>query len=304
MHVDEPVGGADVIAVVLAAFASVSYGSSDFAGAMGSKRTDSAVVTVSSQLVSLLTLIPVLIVLRPDAWRVVDLGWGALGGVGVAVALTTFYRALAIGPMSVAAATTALVGTLVPLAAGLAFGERPSPLTWVGILVSIPAAVVVAAGGPTSRAARWLPPRERFAAREHAATTLRLSLVAGVGFGLFFVALSRTSADSGLFPLVGARAASVLLLGTVLTVSRNWTAVHRRSWGFVIVAGVLDCAANALYLSALEEGQLTWVAAITSLYPATTVVLASLVLRERLGRWQVVGLLMAAAALALVAVGR
>ena len=293
-----------MIAVVLAALASVSYGASDFSGAMASKRTDSVVVTVHAQLVSLATLGVVLLVLTPDAWLVSDFAWGALGGLGVPVALTCFYRALAIGPMSTAAATTALVGALVPLIAGLALGERPSVITFVGILVSIPAAVLVSAGGEGGRASLRLTPRERFVAQEHRATTTRLAVLAGVGFGLFFVALSRTSVEGGLFPLVGARAASVLALVLVLSIGRSWTPLHRASIGHVVVAGVLDCAANAFYLSALEEGQLTWVAAITSLYPATTVVLAGIVLRERLTRVQVVGLVLAGAALALVAVGR
>lgn len=293
-----------MIAVVLAALSSVSYGASDFSGAMASKRTDSAIVTVLSQLVSLLTLGAVLLVLTPDAWRLVDLAWGALGGVGVAVALTCFYRALAIGPMSTAAATTALVGALVPLVAGLALGERPSTITFVGIVVSIPAAVMVSAGGAGGRGSLRLTPRERYLFREHAARTTRLAVVAGFGFGLFFVALSRTSSDSGLFPLVGARAASILVLALVLTVGRSWDRADRSSWGYIVLAGVLDCAANAFYLTALDEGQLTWVAAITSLYPATTVLLASVVLRERLTRMQLVGLALAGAALALVAVGR
>lgn len=293
-----------MIAVVLAALSSLSYGASDFSGAMASKRTDSAVVTVVSQFASLVTLGLVLLVLPPDLWSARDFAWGALGGLGVAVALTCFYRALAIGPMSVAAATTALVGALVPLVAGLAFGERPSTITFLGIALSIPAAVLVSAGGETGRGSLRLTPRERFIAREHGAHTTRLSILAGLGFGLFFVALSRTSAEAGLFPLVGARLASILVLALVLTLGRSWERVHRSSIPYVVLAGVLDCAANAFYLSALEEGQLTWVAAITSLYPATTVLLANVVLRERLTRIQVIGLLAAGGALALVAIGR
>ncbi len=293
-----------MIAVLLAALASVSYGASDFSGAMASKRTDSAVITVVSQLASLVTLLLVLLVLPPDVWLARDFAWGALGGLGVAVALTCFYRALAIGPMSTAAATTALVGALVPLIAGLAFGERPSPITFMGIVLSIPAAVMVSAGGESGRGSLRLTPRERFIMREHGAHTMRLSVLAGLGFGLFFVALSRTSAESGLFPLVGARAASILVLALVLTASSSWERVHRSSFGYVLLAGVLDCAANAFYLTALDEGQLTWVAAITSLYPATTVLLASLLLKERLTRIQLFGLLAAGAALALVAIGR
>jgi uncharacterized membrane protein len=293
-----------MIAVLLAALSSVSYGASDFSGAMASKRTDSAVITVVSQLASLLTLGLVLIVLPPDAWLAKDFAWGGLGGLGVAVALTCFYRALAIGPMSTAAATTALVGALVPLVAGLALGERPSAITFLGIVVSIPAAVMVSAGGESGRGSLRLTPRERFTSREHGAHTTRLSIIAGLGFGLFFVALSRTSSESGLFPLVGARLVSILVLALLLTLTSSWERVHRSSIVFVVLAGVLDCAANALYLSALDEGQLTWVAAITSLYPATTVVLAGVVLRERLTRLQLLGLGLAGAALALVAVGR
>ena len=293
-----------MFAVLLAALASVSYGSSDFAGAMASKRTGSAVVTVFVQVVSLLTLGLVLVVLPPDAWTLRDFLWGALGGVGVAVALTCFYRALAIGPMSTAAATTALIGALVPLAAGFGFGERPGAITLVGIAVSIPAAVLVSAGGADGGASRGLTPRERFTAREHQAVTTRLSVIAGLGFGLFFVALSRTSAESGLFPLVGARLASIVVLVVVLTGMRNWSRPHRSSVVAIVAAGVLDCAANALYLSALDDGELTWVAAITSLYPATTVLMAWVVLKERMTRVQLFGLALSGVALALVAIGR
>lgn len=293
-----------MFAVLLAALSSVSYGASDFSGAMASKRTDSAIVTVVAQFVSLVALAGVLLAVPPDAWIVRDLAWGAAGGVCVAVALVCFYRALAIGPMSTAAATTALVGALVPLVAGLAFGERPSVLTLVGIGVSIPAGALVSAGGAGNRASLRLTPRERWVAREFGAVTTRLSFVAGVGFGLFFVLLSRASDEAGLSPLLGARAASIGVLVLVLTAGGGWSRLHRSSIGYVAVAGVLDCAANVTYLAALDRGQLTWVAAIASLYPATTVALAGIVLRERLTRVQIGGLVLAGVALALVAIGR
>ncbi len=293
-----------MFAVLLAAVSSVSYGASDFSGAMASKRTDSAIVTVVAQFVSLIALAAVLVVLPPDEWIVRDLAWGAAGGACVAVALVCFYRALAIGPMSAAAATTALVGALVPLVAGLAFGERPAVLTLVGIGMSIPAGVLVAAGGAHGRASLRLPPRERWVARESGAVTTRLAFVAGVGFGLFFVLLSRTSTEAGLSPLLGARAASIGILSLVLTAGAGWSRPHRSSLAHIVVAGVLDCAANVTYLTAVDRGQLTWVAAIASLYPATTVALAGIVLRERLTRVQVFGLVLAGVALVLVAIGR
>ena len=201
-----------MFAVALAVLSSVSYGASDFAGAMAAKSASSIAVTTLVQAVSLATLAVVLLLDPPAAMGAVDFGWGALGGVGVAVALTCFYRALAIGPMSVAAATTAMVGALVPLCAGVLLGERPSHITWLGIAASIPAAVLVSAGGPGVARVRLATPRETIYMRGQRAPTIRLSVIAGFGFGLFFVALSRTDADSGLFPLVGARLASIAVL--------------------------------------------------------------------------------------------
>jgi uncharacterized membrane protein len=147
-------------------------------------------------------------------------------------------------------------------------------------------------------------PRERAELAASAAVTRRLSIVAGLGFGLFFVTLSRTDPGSGLMPLVGARGMSILSLAIVLTAGRSWSPIVRSSIPFVVVTGVLDCAANAFYLTALDHGDLTWVAAVVSLYPVTTVLLARVVLGERLLAIQVAGLACAGGALALVAIGR
>jgi drug/metabolite transporter (DMT)-like permease len=294
-----------MIAVVLAAVAGFSYGASDFSGAVASKRTSSMVITAATQLVSLIVVLAVLVAVPEDDRHLVDLAWGALGGLGAAAALVCFYKALAIGPMSQAAALTALVGTVVPVAVGLVLGERPSVTTLVGMGLCVPAAVLVSAGSATQGETAMLrTPRERVAMLEHAASTRRLAVVAGLGFGLFFVALSRSSADSGLFPLVGARTASVLALAAVLTTRRGWEPIVRRSWVPVIAAGVFDCLASSSYLLAVGRGQLGWVAAISSLYPVSTVLLARVVLKEKLGPLQLVGLVLSAAALALVAIGR
>jgi drug/metabolite transporter (DMT)-like permease len=293
-----------VFAVVLAVLSSVSYGAADFAGAMAAKSTSSTAVTTLVQAVSLITLGAVLILDPPAATRAADLGWGAVGGVGTAVALACFYRALAIGPMSVAAATTALVGALVPLVAGVLFGERPSGVTWLGIAASIPAAVLVSAGGAGHGHLRLATPREQVFMRAQQMFTIQLSVIAGLGFGVFFVALSRTGPESGLYPLVGARAASIAVLMTAIALARSWGGVARSSVGYVVVAGVLDCAANSCYLLALEDGDLTWVSAVVSLYPTTTVLLAGVVVRERISRLQFVGLLLAGVALAMVTIGR
>ena len=134
--------------------------------------------------------------------------------------------------------------------------------------------------------------------------TRLISVIAGLGFGLFFVALSRTSSDAGLFPLLGARAASITVLALVITGRRVWSPISRPSWPYVLIAGVLDCAANGFYLTALGRGTFVWVAAIASLYPVSTVLLARVVLKERLAPIQVLGLAAAGGALVLIAIGR
>jgi uncharacterized membrane protein len=294
-----------VIALALATLSAVAYGGSDFAGGVASKEHDSALVTVAVQIASLLTLGVLLVAFAADDAPVPsDFAWGALGGLGAAFGLVMFYRALAVGPMSVAAALTALVGATLPVAAGLLLGGAVGGLTIAGALIAIPAAVLVSVGAPELAASRAVvSPRQRLIQRSGRRQTQRMAVQAGCGFALFLIALSRVSDSAGLYPLVGARAASVAALVVLLTARRAWAPIQRGSRITVGIGGVLDCAANSLYLVALERGHLSWVAAIASLYPVTTVLLARVVLRERLAGTQVAGFALAGAALAVIAAG-
>lgn len=293
-----------VISVVFALMSGLSFGAADFAGGLASKRNDAVVVTISMQVTSLALLVFIVTRLAPATLSTPDLLWGALGGLGTAVGLTAFYRALADGPMTTSASITALVGSVVPVAVGLATGHLPNQLTLAGIAVAIPAGIVVSVGGVGSDIAnRVLNPRARSHQRLEVDRTRRLSVIAGLGFGVFFVALAQTSPESGLYPLVSARVASVTALALVLAVARRWATPDREDWVLICITGVLDCAANALYLMALEGGSFTWVAAVVSLYPVATVLLARVVLAERIAKTQFAGLAGAAAALVLVGLG-
>ncbi len=293
-----------MLAVLFASLSALSYGASDFSGALASNDNDSSLVTVAMQIVSLVTLLAVIAFYVPEVRTTEDLLWGALGGLGAAYGLTTFYKALALGPIATAASITALTSAAVPVLAGLALGDRPSAITMVGIALAVPAAVLVSAGGTGSHASPLrTTPRERVAALGGGNRTRILAASAGLGFGLFFVALSRTNVESGLYPLIGARLASIAALTLVLTTQKLWAPITRRWWPIVLLAGILDCAANSFYLLALPHGSFTWIAAISSLYPVATVLLARFVLKERLARLQIVGLAMAAAAMVLVTAG-
>ena len=302
-----------MVAVLFAALSGLSYGAADFSGGLATKRNDATVVTLAMQIVSLASLGVVLVALPRGELIPADLAWGAVAGLAVALALSTFYQALAEGPMSTAASVTALVGAILPVGCGLALGEIPNRPTLVGIGLAVPAGIAVSAGGVARLVAgRELSARSRLRSRAQIRKTRRLSLVAGFGFGSFFVALAQTSGDGGLHPLLGARLASITALTlAVAWVRRPGAARDGARTGSpeagdlvaVMVAGVLDCAANSLYLLALDGGSFTWVAAVVSLYPVATVLLARLLLQERIAPIQVGGLVVAASALVLVGVG-
>ncbi len=222
---------------------------------------------------------------RPTA---ADLGWGAAAGLAGAAGLVLFYRALATGVMSVVAPVTALTAAAVPVVGGLALGERLPPWATAGIVLALVAVVLVAAEGglPTLRAAR--------------SAGLLPALAAGVGFGVFFVLLDRTRPESTLWPLVAARSVSVGMVVLVALAVRASLRVSGRTPVLIVVAGVLDMAANALFLLATQQGQLAITGVLASLYPVSTVLLAQLVLRERLVRAQLAGLATAAVAVVLI----
>ena len=274
--------------IVLALASAVVYGTADFLGGLASRRVAAVVVTLVSQAAGLVSLLVVLPFAHGDGLIGADLAWGAAGGMAGAIALVCFYWALAAGTMSVVAPLTAVVSAVVPVVTGLALGERPSAWALGGVALALPAIALIAreTAGSHRRATR---------------NVLLAAFAAGAGFGFFFVALARTSGDTGLWPLVAARAASISLLAVVVAVSGHRPASARPALAMILTAGVLDTTANALYLAAANRGLLSLVAVIAALYPASTVVLARVVLGERVQRWQLGGFALAAVAVTLVA---
>ncbi len=293
-----------MLAVALAGLAGLFYGASDFSGAAASKGNQPTVVTLGVQVTSLVALVGALFFLE-GTFRSEDLVWGALGGLSLAAGLALFYEALTLGPIATAAALTALVSASLPILAGLALGDRPSMVTLVGVALAVPAAVLVSAGEVGIRGSLTnTTPRERVLGRRQIGRTRMLSVGAGILFAGFLVSLSRVGDDAGLFPLLGTRAAAIIFLVLLITLQRLWSPVTPKSVPMVVGAGLFDCSADSFYLTALATGSLTWVAAISSLAPVSTVLLARVFFKERLTWAQIVGLALSAAALSLVAVGR
>ena len=281
-------GLGDGAAILLALASALVYGAADFCGGLATRRATAFAVVAFSQAAGLVLLLTLLPWLGGDP-APADLAWGAAAGVAGAAGLVLFYRALAEGVMSVVAPVTAVSAAAVPVLGGLALGERIGVWAAVGILLALVAVVLVAAEGGLSslRAAR--------------PAGLVPALAAGAGFGLFFVLLDRTREESALGPLVGARLVSVALVVVLALLARRSLHVPRSVLPVALLAGIADMGANALFLLAAQQGELAITGVLASLYPVSTVVLAQVVLRERLVRTQVAGLATAAAAVVLIA---
>ena len=277
--------------IVLALASAVVYGVADWFGGRASRVQASVVVAAVGQAVSLVLVVAGVLIVGTSPPGASSWWWGGAGGIVGALGIAGLYHGFANGDVTVVAPVSAVVGTVVPVAVGFALGERPSWLAWVGIVVAAVAIALVS--GALGTHTHNTPPR-----------IVALAVGVGVCFGLLFVALDRTDHESGLWPLVAARLASVPML---LLLAGAWGARperHRSSLRIAVVAGVFDMAANVLYLEAVRRGMLSIVAVVSSLYPASTVALAFTIDKERIGKWQGVGLLGAAVALALVSVSR
>jgi drug/metabolite transporter (DMT)-like permease len=284
------------MSVVLALGAAVVFGSADFLGGLASRRRAALAVALGTQAAGFAALLIALPLLPPATVAPRDLLLGALGGLFGSSGVVLLFRCLAKGPMSVVAPVAALTASVVPILAGIVLGERPGAAAVVGIAIALVAVVLITREGDSVAV-----DGERARAGFEVVAT---ALAAGALFGLFFVCLHGTGDDAGLYPLVGARLASLPFLAILLTARGESLrdAVTGRGLPTVVVSGVLDMTANILYLVALRHGLLAVVSAITGLYPAATVVLAQTVLDERMRRTQVAGLAVAAVAATLVAV--
>ena len=286
--------------LVLALAAAATWGASDFVGGLVGRRVSGTSVAFASQLVGLggLLLIAPTAGGSPGAG---DLAWGAASGLGGAAGVALLYHGLAVGQMSVVAPLTAVGSATLPVVFGLLVGERPSAAALLGVVLALVAVGVLCA---------FAPPEEhggeedvRPAGRSGSASGLASGVAAGIGFGVFFICLGRTSDGAGMWPLVAARVVSVSLLAGVLLATGRALFPGERTGPAVVLTGVLDVTANAAFLLATRRGLLSIVSLLASLYPAATVVLARVVLRERLTTAQSAGLVGAAGAVALIALG-
>ena len=278
--------------IVFALAAAVLYGSADFLGGAASRRLRaSSVLTVSAPVGAVVLLAAAL--LASSRPQLAGVPWAAAAGACGGVGLIVFYAGLAAGPMRLVAPVSALVSTALPVGVAIASGERPGLAVYLGGLICVLATVLVSMEGRRG-------PRYRASA---AARGLAYGIVAGIMFGLFFVFL-RIAATSGvLWPSALSRATgAVILLGVAVWAGAPpaWRGASPRVLAAVIGCGLLDAIANVCYVLATRVGLFGIAVVLTSLYPGVTVLLARLVLAERIRPVQLAGLLLAIAGIAVV----
>jgi len=277
------------VAIALSLLSALSYGISDFLGGIFAKRSSPWQVAVVGQTSSgVLSLIAAVVIAGSPTST--DLTYGALAGLGGGFGVAFLYRGLSTARMGVVAPLSAIGTALIPVIVGLATGDRPSWTAMLGVVFAFPAIALISrvddGGGDDAHRGGVVD-----------------GILAGVGFGLLFTFLGQVGDDAGLYPLALSQVTSVLgVVVTATVLGQAWLPRGHRVWGAVVM-GPLGATAQGAFLYATHHGLLSIVSVISSLYPASTVLLASVLLREKILRWQAVGLTFAALAVGLVAAG-
>lgn len=302
-----------MLGIALGLISGLVYGSADFIGGLASRRSSTLSVVVISQvagLVLFVVLLPLLPAANPTGG---DLVWGLCAGVSGGVGIVLLYRGLAIGRMSLVSPVTAVLAALFPLVVALARHERPSLMALTGVALALIAVTLVSAsehpGEPVSNAAPGLTGPLQFQARRETTKIwgmpqgLPEAIMSGIAIGGFLLFIAQTKANAGLWPLAASRLSSTTVLVLLALIARKSLRPQPESLPAILFAGALDMCANACYLIATRHGLLSLVVVLASLYPASTVLLARIVLKERLTVVQLAGVGCALAAVALIAGG-
>jgi drug/metabolite transporter (DMT)-like permease len=282
-----PVLGAEVATVALGLIAALSWGAADFGGGLSARRAPLFGVVLFALLVGDVLAVVGAIARHEAVPGALDVGWAICGGVCGGFGITALYQGLATGRMGVVAPVTGVLAAAVPVVAGFGLEGLPGPRVELGIALAIASVVLVSrthdpASGPSG---------------------LSLAIVAGTGLGLLAVCISRVSHELLFGPVAIARTTELLLVLAVIVVARRQWRLPRPAIAGVVAVGCLDVAGNSLFLAAAQTGRLDVASVVSSLYPVTTIVLAVLVLGERVTRDHAIGIAVAIAAIGLIAAG-
>jgi drug/metabolite transporter (DMT)-like permease len=300
-----------VLAIVLALASAIGYGGSDFAAGLASRSAGVIQVTLLASAVSAIVVTAALPFAASHPPSAAALAWGAVAGLGGTTGAFALYLGFRHAAFSVAGPISAVGTAGFSVLAGLLLGERPTPLALTGIVLALPAIVGVSASAASDTTAGAAlaggrsdePAADPAAATGRPATGVAAGLVAGACFALLFIGLDRAGSGSGLWPVAATQVAELTVALAVAAATRNVRLPGPRPRLLAAITGATGAAGTISFFFATHEGFLAVTAVLTSLYPAVTIVLARTVLGERLTALRLAGLTLAAACVALIAVG-
>ena len=268
-----------MLSIIYGILSAATWGAGDFIGGIASKRTSPYRVLFLAELAGMVPFTLLALFLREPIPPTSDLLVGAGSSLIGLMGLLFLYRALASNQMTVAAPVSALFAAFIPVIFGFFTLGIPSPATLAGFALAFAAVWLISQTGVMN----W-----RFSLWE-----LRIPLLSGLFFGLYFLTLHRATLNAFFWPLAVARLAGFIALGAYALIARQPGLPPREIWGFSIVNGLLDIGGNAFYVLAAQTGRLDVAAVLSALYPASTVLLASIFLKERITWLQAIGVLLA-----------
>lgn len=277
---------------LLALLSALCFGITHFVNGLVSRRHDGLTVALHAQLGG--TVLGLLLALFPTggAASLADYGWGGLSGAGTGLGVAFLYRAMSQGAMSVVVPVSDVGAVALPVLVGVCLlGERPAMPAWVGITAVLPALWLVSQNSP------GLGDKQRGAVSPGVPS----AAIASLGFGAQFLAMAQVGTDSGLWPVVLSRMVSVVVIAAVLGAYGAPWGLTGRPWGATVAAGALGTLAIVLYLEATRQQLMAIATVLSALYPAIPVILALVLLKERLNRRQAAGLVCATLAIGLIA---
>jgi drug/metabolite transporter (DMT)-like permease len=265
--------------------ATLAWGTSDFLGGYGARRSNAFLLTTITHASGTLLMLILVLLSHAPVPTASSIRWSMLAGLVAGISLAIFYHALSLGQMGMTAPVAAVLGAAIPALFGIFTEGMPGRIPMAGFLVA--------------GMGIWLIARtESFAGRPQG---LGLAVLAGAGFAGYFLCTRAAGNGSPLWIAGLARAASLVATGAVVAAGRQFKPITAAGvrWGFV--AGLLDVSGSALYIHASQLGRLDAAVVISSLYPAITVILARIVLKEYFSHWRMLGLLAAVVAVPMIA---
>lgn len=278
--------GSEFAPVALGLASAALWGAGDFCGGWTTKRQSVYSVIVSSQIVGLLMFVALAVASGEPLPSLGDFALSALGGLGGAIGIIALYRSLAEGRMGVAAPVSAVVAAVLPVPVSYLLDGAPKVSQFIGFALA-GLAVWFISRTDTGRV-RW--------------HDLKLPFIAGAGFGVFFIFIGQVSDRAVWWPAATMRTVSLSTLFIIATMQRRPRLVESRYWLVAALVGAFEVGGNTFFALAGQAGRLDVASVVSSLYPATTVILAWLILKERFNRAQTLGIVAALAAVVLISI--